>query len=65
MGESPNDRLLEEHRFSRTRDGWALDRVDGLAARGPGLPGNDARKAELLRRLGQWRYWIKRPMSLP
>jgi hypothetical protein len=26
---------------------------------------NDARKAELLRRPGQWRYWIKRPMSLP
>jgi hypothetical protein len=38
MDESPNDRSLEEHRFSRTRDGWALDRVDGLAARGPGLP---------------------------
>jgi hypothetical protein len=60
MDESPNDRSLEEHRFTRTRSGWRFTAPMVWPLGGRVYLVNETRKAELLRRLEQWRRWINR-----
>ncbi len=46
MDESPNDRSLEEHRFTRTRDGWRFTAPMVWPLGGRVYLVNETRKAE-------------------